>query len=115
MSSDLARRVATKLDLAAIPEFDARGDGSLIGDLSSTSIGLKADTAWATVRRRRVLKHFYENLDIYQLEGSRVIAVDYAAQNPGTVRPRSPTPSWTNIFRAVERQARNDRTCIRSA
>ena len=80
MSADLARRVATKLNLAAIPEFDARGDGSLIGDLL-TAIGLKSDTAGNSAEER-VLKHFYENLDIYQLEGSRVIAVDYSAENP---------------------------------
>ena len=80
MSADLARRVASKLNLAAIPEFDARGDGSFIGDLL-TAIGLKSDTAGNSAEER-VLKHFYENLDIYQLEGSRVIAVDYSAQNP---------------------------------
>lgn len=80
MSADLARRVATKLNLSAIPEFDARGDGSLIGDLL-TAIGLKSDTAGNSAEER-VLKHFYENLDIYQLEGSRVIAVDYSAENP---------------------------------
>lgn len=80
MSADLARRVASKLNLAAIPEFDARGDGSLIGDLL-TAIGLKSDSAGNSAEER-VLKHFYENLDIYQLEGSRVIAVDYSAENP---------------------------------
>ncbi|WP_434052451.1 MAG: exopolysaccharide transport family protein [Roseibium sp.] len=80
MSADLARRVASKLNLAAIPEFDARGDGSLVGDLL-TAIGLKSDSSGNSAEER-VLKHFYENLDIYQLEGSRVIAVDYSAQNP---------------------------------
>lgn len=80
MSADLARRVANKLNLAAIPEFDANGDGSLIGDLL-TYVGLKSDTA-GNSEEERVLKHFYENLDIYRLEGSRVIAVDYSAQNP---------------------------------
>ncbi|MFN3252051.1 succinoglycan transporter [Roseibium album] len=80
MSADLARRVAKKLDLAAIPEFDANGNGSLIGNLL-TSIGLKSNAAGNSVEER-VLKHFYENLDIFQVDGSRVISVGYSAQNP---------------------------------
>ncbi|MES0879393.1 exopolysaccharide transport family protein [Roseibium sp. SCP14] len=80
MSADLARRVAKKLDLASIPEFDAEGGGSLVGSLLSL-IGLgenKPDNS----AEERVLKHFYKNLDIYRLEGSRVIAVDYTAEHP---------------------------------
>lgn len=80
MSADLARRVANKLDLAAIPEFDARGTGTLISNLMSM-IGLGGRTT-ANSTEERVLKHFYENLQIYRLEGSRVIAVDYQAENP---------------------------------
>lgn len=80
LSADLARRVSQKLDLAAIPEFDAKGSGSFIGNLL-TSIGLKSDTS-GNSEEERVLKHFYENLDIYQVDGSRVISVGYSAENP---------------------------------
>ncbi|WP_299814815.1 exopolysaccharide transport family protein [uncultured Roseibium sp.] len=80
MSADLARRVANKLDLAAIPEFDARGTGTLVSNVMSL-IGLGGRTT-ANSAEERVLKHFYENLQIYRLEGSRVIAVDYQAENP---------------------------------
>ena len=80
MSADLARRVAKKLDLAEIPEFDAKGGGSLFGGLLSL-VGL-GESSSGNSEEERVLKHFYKNLDIYRLEGSRVIAVDFAAESP---------------------------------
>jgi tyrosine-protein kinase Etk/Wzc len=80
MSTDLARRVANKLDLAAIPEFDAQGGGSILKSMLSV-VGVGGNTAGNSAEER-VLKHFYENLDIYRVEGSRVIAVDYSSESP---------------------------------
>ncbi len=80
MSADLARRVASKLDLAAIPEFKAKGSGNPVKDLLAM-IGLGGSTA-GNSEEERVLKHYYKNLEIYRLEGSRVIAIDYTAENP---------------------------------
>lgn len=80
MSTDLARRVAQKLNLEAIPEFEATGGGSLLKSLFAMA-GLGSGDAGNTAEER-VLKHYYENLDIYRLEGSRVIAIDYKAENP---------------------------------
>jgi uncharacterized protein involved in exopolysaccharide biosynthesis len=79
-SADLARRVANKLNLAAIPEFDANDDGSLVNILLSL-VGLGTKTE-GNSQEERVLKHYYKNLEIYRLEGSRVIAVDYTAESP---------------------------------
>ncbi|MEE4012552.1 exopolysaccharide transport family protein [Roseibium sp. FZY0029] len=79
-SADLARRVASKLNLAAIPEFDANDDGSLVNLLLSL-VGLGTETE-GNSQEERVLKHYYKNLEIYRLEGSRVIAVDYTAESP---------------------------------
>ncbi|MBD1545050.1 GumC family protein [Roseibium aggregatum] len=80
MSADLARRVAKRLDLSSVPEFKAAIAGSALNDLLSL-IGLSSDTARSSVEEK-VLKHYYENLQIYRLEGSRVIAVEYSAQDP---------------------------------
>ncbi|QDG78157.1 exopolysaccharide transport family protein [Labrenzia sp. PHM005] len=80
MATDLARKVARKMDLAAVPEFGARGGQSLVGKLLSVAgfdRGPAGDTA-----EERVLKHYFENLDVYRLDESRVIAVDYAAEDP---------------------------------
>jgi succinoglycan biosynthesis transport protein ExoP len=80
MSTDLARRVANKLDLAEIPEFDAQGGGSILKSMLSV-VGVGGKTAGNSAEER-VLKHFYENLEIYRVEGSRVIAVDYSSESP---------------------------------
>ncbi len=79
-SADLARRVAKKLDLAAIPEFDAQGGGSLAGSLLSL-VGIGKDGA-SNSEEQRVLDHYYQSLEVYRLEGSRVIAVSYRAESP---------------------------------
>lgn len=80
MAPDLARKVARKMDLAAIPEFGARGGQSLVGKLLSMA-GINRSPAGNTAEER-VLKHFFENLDVYRLDESRVIAVDYSAKDP---------------------------------
>ncbi|MEP5625743.1 MAG: Wzz/FepE/Etk N-terminal domain-containing protein, partial [Hyphomicrobiales bacterium] len=80
VSTDLARRVANKLNLAAIPEFEAQDSRSLVSGLMRM-IGLGKQSA-GNSEEDRVLKHFYENLKVYRLEGSRVIAIDYSSQDP---------------------------------
>lgn len=80
MSADLARRVAKRLDLSSVPEFKAAIAGSSLDDILSL-IGLSSDNARSSVEER-VLKHYYENIQIYRLEGSRVIAVEYSAEDP---------------------------------
>ncbi|GAB2187559.1 exopolysaccharide transport family protein [Roseibium sp. LAB1] len=79
-SADLARRVANKLNLAAIPEFDANDNGSLV-NLMLSLVGFGSESE-GNSEEERVLKHYYKNLEIYRLEGSRVIAVDYSAESP---------------------------------
>ncbi|MEO9902990.1 MAG: GumC family protein, partial [Nisaea sp.] len=79
-SADLARRVAKRLDLAFIAEFKANGGGSIVSD-ALVMLGISRDPARISPEER-VLKVFFENLDIYRLEGSRVIAVDFSAQDP---------------------------------
>jgi succinoglycan biosynthesis transport protein ExoP len=80
MSADLARRVAKKLDLASEPEFEATRGGSLISD-ALAMLGLSSRESRSSVEEK-VLKHYYKNIEVFRLEGSRVIAVRYSAQNP---------------------------------
>ncbi|WP_289036020.1 succinoglycan transporter [uncultured Roseibium sp.] len=79
-SADLARRVAKRLDLASIAEFEAHSGAGIVSD-ALVMLGISRDPARISPEER-VLKVFYENLDIYRLEGSRVIAVDFSAQDP---------------------------------
>ncbi|WP_150523493.1 exopolysaccharide transport family protein [Roseibium sediminis] len=79
-SADLARKVVRKLDLASIEEFNADKSDKLFNRLLIEA-GLDRQPLPSTVEER-VLKHYYENLAIYRLEDSRVIAVEYSAEDP---------------------------------
>ncbi len=80
MSADLARRVAKRLELASVPEFEAARSGSLLSD-ALAMLGLSKGSSRSSVEEK-VLKHYYKNIEVYRLEGSRVIAVEYSAQDP---------------------------------
>ncbi|WP_179956035.1 exopolysaccharide transport family protein [Pannonibacter tanglangensis] len=79
-SVDLARRVAQRLDLASIPEFKANGTGGTLQN-ALVLLGILTDPARISPEER-VLKHYFKNLDVYRLDGSRVIAVEYQATSP---------------------------------
>ncbi|MBA5776128.1 succinoglycan transporter [Stappia sp. F7233] len=79
-SRDLARRVAKRLDLASIPEFEAGEGGGPISALM-VMFGLMRDPAYVSPEER-VLKVFYKNLKVYRVEGSRVIAVEFSSTDP---------------------------------
>ncbi|WP_186399000.1 exopolysaccharide transport family protein [Stappia sp. P2PMeth1] len=78
-SRDLLRRVAKRLDLASIPEFEA-GSSSLIQDMF-VALGVMRDPG-SNTREERVLKVFYDNLEVFRVDGSRVISVRYVSKNP---------------------------------
>ncbi len=80
MATDLARKVVRKMDLASVPEFDARGGMSFL-DKVLTTFGFDRAPSGDSAEER-VLKHYYENLEVYRLDESRVIAVDYASEDP---------------------------------
>lgn len=79
LSRDLLRRVAQRLDLASLPEFDA-GSSSLLRDMF-VALGLMRDPG-SNSREERVLKVFYDNLDVYRVDGSRVISVRFVSKDP---------------------------------
>ncbi|EEE45709.1 exopolysaccharide transport family protein [Roseibium alexandrii] len=80
MATDLARKVVRKMGLAAVPEFGARGGMSFL-DKVLTIFGFDREPSGDSAEER-VLKHYYENLEVYRLDESRVIAVDYASEDP---------------------------------
>ena len=79
LSRDLLRRVAQRLDLASLAEFDA-GSSSLLRDMF-VALGLMRDPG-SNSREERVLKVFYDNLDVYRVDGSRVISVRFVSKDP---------------------------------
>ncbi|MGD9770059.1 MAG: Wzz/FepE/Etk N-terminal domain-containing protein, partial [Pseudolabrys sp.] len=76
LSRDLARRVITKLKLNTLPEFDPvlRGPSTLRSVASF--FGLIKDPMCMTPEER-VLKSYYDRLSAFQVEKSRVIAIEF--------------------------------------
>ncbi|MFD1694622.1 exopolysaccharide transport family protein [Roseibium aestuarii] len=82
MSADLARRVVTRLDLGSLAEFEAEGDKGLADRLLSLAgLGQGSDGA-AAPADELVLRAYFKRINVYRLEGSRVIAVEFTSQDP---------------------------------
>lgn len=78
-SSDILRQVAAKLELAKLPEFDEAADLSFIDRLLIIT-GLKTDPSEIPAEER-VLKSMREKLDVYRVEKSRVIVVQFSSED----------------------------------
>ncbi|MET0630839.1 MAG: exopolysaccharide transport family protein [Xanthobacteraceae bacterium] len=81
LSRDLAREIIKKLKLAERPEFDSvlRRPGILQTVLRLT--GIAKDPLQMTPEER-VLKSYYERLAAFQVEKSRVIAIEFESEDP---------------------------------
>lgn len=78
-SVDLARRVAQRMNLMTVPEFKAETEA---GTLQQLLIGIGLSPSPSRISaEERLLRHFARNLDVYRVEGSRVIAVEYSAKS----------------------------------
>lgn len=79
-SVDLIKRVADDLKLYELPEFDPNAKPTILSHLL-ISLGLKADPR-NVQPSERVLEAFRERLMVYQVENSRVIAVEFTSRDP---------------------------------
>ena len=77
-SRDLLRRVAKRLDLADEAEFQG-GGGSLVSDMF-VALGMLRDPGRSSLEER-VLKTLYEHLEVFRVDGSRVISVRYTSRD----------------------------------
>ncbi|AYD00514.1 exopolysaccharide transport family protein [Neorhizobium sp. NCHU2750] len=78
-STDLIRRVARELNLAKYKEFDPAAK-SLVPDLLVLT-GLKPDPM-SLDPEDRVVEKFREKLQVYAVENSRVIAIEFSSHDP---------------------------------
>ncbi len=78
-SPELGRRVAKKVNLASYAEYDATKNASLISRLLAR-LGLSGDPARVSPEER-LLQKYFENLNVYRLEGSRVLVVQFSAES----------------------------------
>lgn len=78
-STDLIKRVARDLNLAKLKEFDPAAQSFLPDPL--VLIGLKQDPM-SLDPEDRVIQEFREKLDVYAVENSRVIAIEFSSRDP---------------------------------
>lgn len=78
LSRDLARDVIKKENLATNPEFESGGDVMRVL-LGLVGMGRDPNTM---SQEERLLEAFYDRLNVYAIEKSRVIAVDFSSANP---------------------------------
>ena len=79
-SSNILRKVAQKLDLAKMREFDPAAKLSMAGRVLILA-GLKSDPREIPVEDR-VLAAMREKLNVYPIETSRVIVIEFSSEDP---------------------------------
>jgi len=79
LSRDLAREVIKKENLVAKPEFDPANGGALRGLLNLVGIGRDPSTMSP---EERTLEAFYDRLNVFAIEKSRVISIDFSSADP---------------------------------
>lgn len=79
-STDILKKVATKLNLSRLPEFDEAAKMSALSRLLVIT-GLKSDPN-EIPPEERVLKKMREKLNVYSVEKSRVIVIEFSSEDP---------------------------------
>lgn len=79
-SIDLIKQVAREMKLYELPEFDPTANPSAISDVL-VMLGLEKNPL-DLPPEERVLKEFEEKLQVYQVEKSRVIAIQFTSKDP---------------------------------
>ncbi|RVB76625.1 MULTISPECIES: exopolysaccharide transport family protein [unclassified Mesorhizobium] len=79
-STDILKQVAQKLNLSRLPEFDEAADMPVLSRLLVIA-GLKSDPN-EIPPEERVLKTMREKLNVYRVEKSRVIVIEFSSENP---------------------------------
>ncbi len=107
LSRDLAHEVIKKEKLADNPEFDSalRGPSTLKVVLSLFGIG--RDPAGMT-KEERTLDSYYDRLNVFAVEKSRVIGVDFLSANPDLAARVANSVAETYL--KMQQTARQDQT-----
>src|SRR6478752_6220139 len=107
LSRDLAREVIRKEKLADNPEFAPSGGVlSPIRGLAATfGIGRSPNEM---SKEERIMEAFYDRLNVFGIDKSRVIAVDFSSVNPDTAARIANSVSETYL--SMQRAAKLDQT-----
>jgi succinoglycan biosynthesis transport protein ExoP len=107
LSRDLARDVIKKLKLGDLPEFDPILRGVSIVKTVLGLFGIIRDPMEMTPEER-VLKTFQERLAAYQVEKSRVIAIEFESEDPELAARVTNTVADTYLV--MQQSAKQDQT-----
>ena len=107
LSRDLAREVIKKEKLADNPEFDPSNGGlaALRAILGMLGIGRDLSTMSP---EERTLEAYYDRLNVYAVEKSRVIAIDFSSANPDLAAQVANTIAATYL--SMQQAAKQDQT-----
>ena len=81
LSRDLAREVIAKEKLADNPEFDPALHGPSVVRVVLSLFGIGRDPA-AMTKEERTLESYYDRLNVYAVEKSRVIGIGFMSEDP---------------------------------
>lgn len=79
-SADILRDVTRELQLGELPEFNSEAEISALGQFLIL-LGLRTDPSQASIEDR-VIRTLRENLNVYRVENSRVIVIQYSSTDP---------------------------------
>ncbi len=107
LSRDLAREVIKKEKLADIPEFDPSLRGPSVFKIVLSLFGIGRDPASMT-REERTLDSYYDRLNVFAIEKSRVIAIDFDSADPDLAARVANTVAATYL--KMQQTAKQDQT-----
>jgi uncharacterized protein involved in exopolysaccharide biosynthesis/Mrp family chromosome partitioning ATPase len=107
LSRDLAREVIKKENLGANPEFDPTVSGTSLFRTLLGLIGIGRDPSTMS-QDERTLEAYYDRLNVFAIEKSRVISVDFSSANP-EVAARVANAVAENYL-AMQQSAKQDQT-----
>jgi succinoglycan biosynthesis transport protein ExoP len=107
LSRDLAREVIKKENLAANPEFDPMVSGTSLLKTLLGLFGIGRDPSTMS-QDERTLDAYYDRLNVFAIEKSRVISVDFSSANP-EVAARVANAVAENYL-AMQQSAKQDQT-----
>lgn len=109
-STDILKQVAKQLDLSSLPEFDEAADLSIF-DRLFILMGLKNDPS-EFPPEERVLKAFREKLNVYRVEKSRVIVIEFSSEDPklAAAIPNAVADAYIAVSRDAKLESNSDAT-----
>ena len=103
LSRDLAREVINKLKLGELPEFDPALNGISPIKAVLGMLGIIKNPMSMTPEER-VLEAYYDRLNVYPVEKSRVIMIDFLSQDPELAARVANTIA--EVYLVLQRQAK---------